>query len=68
MDEIEKCLDEGLEPTYHFSIFTKIYFQPQHVEEWSLQSQENCNLLIIQIIMEMMKIVPGSSVAQLDQL
>ena len=21
MDEIEKCLDEGLEPTYHFSIF-----------------------------------------------
>ena len=21
VDEIEKCLDEGLEPTYHFSIF-----------------------------------------------
>ena len=20
-EEIEKCLDEGLEPTYHFSIF-----------------------------------------------
>ena len=21
VEEIEKCLDEGLEPTYHFSIF-----------------------------------------------
>jgi len=23
--EIKKCLDEGLEPTYHFSIFNYIY-------------------------------------------
>ena len=27
-EEIEKCLDEGLEPTYYFSIFT--FFLPKY--------------------------------------